>query len=335
METQNDRYVRVSIRSIFHAVFVVVILLALFYIKDLVFVFLTSIVIASFVESAVRRLRKRGLGRTIAVVLIYFLVLTLAGLFMYLFIPVFFQQMSELSGLVAQYLPSTGSLSANESQITTIVSSFQAITTNATSGTLQVAIALFGGVYNFILLVILSFYLSVNNKAIENFLRIVIPQSEVEQAVSLWRRTEHKIGLWFQGQMLMATLVGVIIYLLLFILNIQYSLILAVTAAILELIPFGIILAAVPAIASGFISKGSTGALEVGLVYLIVHEFEVNLIAPLIVQKVVGISSLVVILAILVGLKLAGFWGVMLAIPTAVLLMEFVEDVKKKKGISN
>ena len=159
------------------------------------------------------------------------------------------------------------------------------------------------------------------------------PAREVEQAVSLWRRTERKIGLWFQGQLLLALLVGVLLYLGLLIFDVQYSLLLAIAAAILELIPFGIILAAVPAVAAGFASHGSTGAFEVAGLYLIVHEFEMNLISPLIVQKVVGISSLVVVLSILIGLKLAGFWGVMLAVPSAVLLMEFVNDVKKKKGL--
>jgi predicted PurR-regulated permease PerM len=130
-------------------------------------------------------------------------------------------------------------------------------------------------------------------------------------------------------------LVGILIYLGLLIFNVQYSLLLAAAAALLELIPFGIILAAIPAIAAGYLSHGGTGALEVTGLYLIVHEFEINLIAPLIVQKVVGISSLIVVLALLVGLKLAGFWGIMLAIPFAVLLMELLSDVKKKKQLLN
>jgi predicted PurR-regulated permease PerM len=51
------------------------------------------------------------------------------------------------------------------------------------------------------------------------------------------------------------------------------------------------------------------------------------------VQKVVGISSFVVILAILVGLQLAGFWGLILAVPLAVLLMECIADLKKRRGM--
>jgi predicted PurR-regulated permease PerM len=174
-----------------------------------------------------------------------------------------------------------------------------------------------------------------NERAIESFLRIVTPEKNAEIVVGIWKRTQRKIGLWFQGQLLLALLVGVLLYLGLLIFNIQYSFLLALVAAVLELIPFGIILAAIPAIVSGFTSHGSTGAFEVFGLYLIVHEFEINLISPLIVQKVVGISSLLVILSILVGLNLAGFWGIILAIPASVFLMELVEEIKKQKGLTD
>jgi predicted PurR-regulated permease PerM len=51
----------------------------------------------------------------------------------------------------------------------------------------------------------------------------------------------------------------------------------------------------------------------------------------LIVKKVIGISSLVVILAVLIGAELAGFWGIILAVPFAVALFEVFDDIEKKK----
>jgi predicted PurR-regulated permease PerM len=55
------------------------------------------------------------------------------------------------------------------------------------------------------------------------------------------------------------------------------------------------------------------------------------LIYPLIVKKVIGISPLVVILSIIVGLELAGFMGVLLAIPVAVFILELISDLEKTK----
>ena len=113
----------------------------------------------------------------------------------------------------------------------------------------------------------------------------------------------------------------------------QYSLLLALFASLMELVPFGIILAAVPAIASGFAGNGTTGALVVAGIYLVIHELDLNIISPLVVQKVVGISSFVVILAILIGLQVAGFWGAILGVPAAVLLTEILEDLKHYRSV--
>jgi predicted PurR-regulated permease PerM len=65
-----------------------------------------------------------------------------------------------------------------------------------------------------------------------------------------------------------------------------------------------------------------------------VHEFEVYLIYPLVVRRAVGISPLIVILSLLVGLELGGFWGIILAIPVAVSLFEFLDDVEKEKAFA-
>lgn len=337
MEKNEPRQVvNISARSMFYALLIVVFAVALYYLREIVFVFLTSIVIASFVESGVKRLRKRGLKRSLSVVIIYFLAMAICITLGYLFVPIFLEQFSQLSGVLSKYLPTAGTalhLPAGSENITNIFTDVESFASNASSGAIQAAISLFGGVFNFVLLIVLSFYLSVHEGGIETFIRIVSPSKHADYAVDLWKRTDTKIGLWFQGQLLLGLLVGVLTYLGLLIFDVKYSLLLALLVAVMELIPFGIMLAVIPAVASGYLSHGSTGALEVAGLYLIVHQFEINLIAPLIVRKVIGVSPLVVILSVLIGVKLAGFWGVMLSIPFAVCLLEFLDDIKKRKGI--
>jgi predicted PurR-regulated permease PerM len=204
---------------------------------------------------------------------------------------------------------------------------------SASGNVLEFAVSVVGGMFNFLVLLILSFYLSMNERAIENFLRIVTPKEQTERLVGLWKRTQYKIGLWFQGQLLLGLIVGVLIYISLLFIGVKYSLLLALLAALMELVPFGIIFAAVPAVALGFVGQGSTGALMVAGVYLIVHELELNVISPLVTEKMIGVSSFVVVLSILVGLELAGFWGMVLGVPFAVLLTEIIDEVKERKGL--
>jgi predicted PurR-regulated permease PerM len=68
----------------------------------------------------------------------------------------------------------------------------------------------------------------------------------------------------------------------------------------------------------------------VGL-YIIVQQFENQLIYPLVVKKIVGIPPIVSILALIIGGKLAGFVGLIISVPLATMLMEFLNDVEKDK----
>ncbi len=116
------------------------------------------------------------------------------------------------------------------------------------------------------------------------------------------------------------------------ILGIKNALLISVVTGILELIPvFGPIIASIPAILTGFMGGGVTSALLVAGLYIVVQQFESNLIYPLVVKKITGVSPILVIISIVVGVKLAGFLGVILSVPLISALMEFVEDVQKRK----
>jgi predicted PurR-regulated permease PerM len=57
----------------------------------------------------------------------------------------------------------------------------------------------------------------------------------------------------------------------------------------------------------------------------------VFLFTPLIIEKVVGLSPIVIILAVVAGFELGGIWGAILAIPLAIIVMEFLSDIEKNK----
>jgi predicted PurR-regulated permease PerM len=110
--------------------------------------------------------------------------------------------------------------------------------------------------------------------------------------------------------------------------------VLALVVIVAELVPFGLILATIPGILFAYLDGGVTIAAITALMYLILGQFESYLIYPLIVRKATGISPLVVIIALLIGATLAGFWGVILAVPCAVCLLEFLDDLEKKKVLA-
>jgi predicted PurR-regulated permease PerM len=183
-----------------------------------------------------------------------------------------------------------------------------------------------------VLVVVLSFYFTMRDTGVEDFLRLITPAKREEYVVGLWLRARVKIGQWMQGQMLSSLIGGVIAYLGLLILGIPYALLLAFATAVLMLVPiFGSFLSAIPAITVAFSTGGATLALIVTGLYFIINQFEAHLIHPLVVNKVVGIPPLLVILALITGYELAGFLGVVIAIPVAAALREFLHDYDKGK----
>ncbi len=347
-DSQKSTHISISTGTMIRATLIVVVVFALIKLRDIVLVVLTAIVIASFVESGVKKMKKFIKNRAIAVFSIYLVSFAIViGLFS-VFVPVFLEEMSALVAQTAKYIPNGSILNSFQPDTITgakgvvstishnaslgeVIQSTKNLTTSLSGGFLAIFGTAFGGILNLVLIVIISFYLSVKEKGIENFLRIVVPDKHEEYAIDLWLRTEHKIGLWMQGQMLLGVIVGLLTYLGLVILGVKYALVIALLTALFELIPFGILLAVIPAILFGYLGGGVSTAFMVGVLYFIIHQFEAYLIYPLIVKKVIGISQLVVILSLLIGYTLAGFWGVVLAIPVAVLLLEFLDDREKKK----
>jgi predicted PurR-regulated permease PerM len=350
-ESKNATHISISTGTMVRAVLVVLCVFLLWFLRDLALVVLTSIVIASFMKSSVPHFKKIGINRILGIVIMYFVsILFLAGLF-YLFAPLLITEIYNFSTFISSYIPNVSflnyfqneafsgakdivsALSGNFS-LAALLSVSKAFVLNLSGGFVQILSVTFGSIFNFILIILISFYLSIQEKGIENFLRIIFPIRHEDYVVDLWTRSSRKIGLWVKGQMLLGFVVGILIYLILSLLGIEYALLLAIITGIMEMVPYGILVALIPTFAFSYLSNGFGSALMVTGAYIIVHQFDVFLFSPLIIKKIVGLSPIVIILAVVIGFELDGVWGAVLAIPVAVIVMEFLSDIEKDKILS-
>jgi predicted PurR-regulated permease PerM len=340
--------ISISTGTMVRVVLVAIGVFLFWFLRDLILVVLTAIVFASFVESTVPHFRKIGISRVLGIVILYIgTLLVLAGVF-YLFAPLLITEIYNFSFFISTYIPNVSFLNyfqneafsgakdivntlSGDFSFSTLLSVSKAFIVNLSGGFFQTLAVAFGSIFNFILIILLSFYFSIQEKGIENFLRIIIPIKYEDYVVDLWERSRHKIALWMKGQVVLALVVAVLIYLVLSLLGIEYALLLSIIAGVMELVPYGILVAMVPAFAFSYLSGGMSSALMVTGSYVIVHQFEVFLFSPLIIKKIVGLSPIVIILSVLVGFELGGVWGGVLAIPLAIILMEFLNDIEKNK----
>lgn len=315
-------------------VIVVAVAVALFLIRDLALVILTAVVIASAIEPAASWAKKKGLPRLPTILGLYvILALLFAGLFYFLFLPL----VGEFADFIAQFPDYASSVSVDPLFGTVSVSDLLGHLNNLlvsfSQGAFSSASFLFGGITSLLLIIVLSFYLAVQEDGVGKFLRIITPWRQEQYVINLWNRSRDKIGLWMQGQLLLAAIIAVLVYLGLLLLRLPHALLLAVASGVFEIVPlFGPIISAIPAVLIGFGAGGMPEALLVAGLFLIIHQFENQLIYPLVVKKVIGVPPMVSILALLVGAKLAGFLGIIISVPLATILMEFISDLEKEKS---
>lgn len=340
----RDINVRITPGSVVTVILFLLLVGVLWYLRDLVLIVLTAVVIASAIEPAVRLLMRRGINRLLSVISIYVLVAGIFSTVLFLFVPPVINDAARILGSLPETLSALNLSDATNGllpwgdagsalSVSDLLNELSAsLATDTTGGAFATLAAIFGGIASFLLIVVFSFYFSVQETGVDDFLRLITPTKNQAYVLNLWKRSQEKIGKWMQGQLVLALIVGVLIYLGLTILGVPYALLLAVIAGLFELIPiFGPILAAVPALAIAFVDGGATAGLLVIGLYVMVQQFESHLIYPVVVKKVVGVPPLLVILALLIGYQLAGFLGILLSVPIAAAIREFVTDVDREK----
>lgn len=344
-----DKEIRVSITAgtVFTTLLVVAGAYLFWILRDLALLVLTAIVIASAIEPGVAFFIRYRIPRFISALLVYVLVFGSVFAVLYLFFPPIIADAAGFLSAMPQYLDTINSASpfSNITSATSFASgpqgtqsfvqtllSFQSVFSANSSGVIQLFVAFFGGIFSLLLVIVLSFYFALQDTGVDDFIRLVMPVKYEEYYVDLWKRSQKKIGLWMQGQVLLSVIVGILVYLGLLIIGIPYALLLSVFTAMAEIIPvFGSIIAGVVAVIVAYSDGGvALGAIVAGL-YVVVNQFESNLIYPLIVKKIVGIPPLLVIVALIAGYTLAGFLGAVLSVPVAAVLLEFITDFDKRK----
>ena len=341
---KEGRTIEITTGTIVRVILLVLLVAFLYYVNDFGLSIVTAGVVASPIEPGIECFNKWPTPRVLAVIIIYILIATaFVGAFYFLVPPLLDDAISFLSSLpdkltviektsIEGFLPGTFSQFSDVIPLKTVFENIRSLTTNVSSGLFKATSALTGGLFSFVLIVVLSFYFAVQKTGVDDFLRVVTPIKNQAYILSLWKRSQKKIGLWMQGQLLLGLIVGVLTYLGLTILGVPYALLLALLMAFFELIPmFGPILGAIPAVIVAF----STGGVSLGLftagLYLIIQQFENHLIYPLVVRKIVGVPPLLVIIGLIVGAQLAGFLGLILSVPAAAAIKEYIDDVTKSK----
>jgi predicted PurR-regulated permease PerM len=188
-------------------------------------------------------------------------------------------------------------------------------------GTIFTAISgVIGGLFGLVTILILTFYFLVEAGQLRRTLLGLFHRDERTRVAIASREITVKVSAWLGGQLLLAAIIGATSAIGLWLLGIPFFYVLALISAVGELIPVvGPILAAIPAIAvAGSVSFQKV--LLVTIFFVLQQQFENHVLVPKVMERQVGVSAVTVILALLIGGKLMGITGAILAVPTAAIL---------------
>ena len=297
-----------------------------------------AIIISSALEPILDYAKKKRIPRLLSLIIIYVLFFVLFAAFLYIFLPLMLDQLREFTqnypayfGKIEEaagtinFLPGlSGNIHEMLIQLTEQIPSFTSLISYASS--------IFGGLISFIVVLVVSFYLALSHGALDDFLRSVLPPQFESYVHRLWIRAQYKMGRWLQAQVLLSLIMAIICGVGLWILGVNYALLIAVAVMALEIVPF-----VGPIIAGGLatllaLSQSSLLGLWTLIFFLVAHQLENHVIVPLLIKKLVGLNPVTVILAILVGAKLGGILGILLAVPLAAVVDEFFDELAKRKS---
>jgi predicted PurR-regulated permease PerM len=351
--------VEFSMVSVAKAAFVVIILYILtqffFQIKEVLILVFIALFLAAALDSIVDRMEKKKIPRAVSILGIYAAFLVVIGIFISTLIPLLANQTLELaktvSDLIANLtqseelwnLPYTENARAMledfldsadqdliaqniQGALEQVGNQLQNIAGN-TWGAIKIV---FNGLFNALLVLVLTFFMVVDERGIDRFFISLFPSKHTKYIIAKMEAVKEKIGYWLRGQLNLMIAMTAITFIPLSILGVDYALTLAFLAGMTELLPvIGPIIAMVPALLIGL--NDSPGmALTILILYIIIQQLEGNILVPLIMKKAVGLSPIIVVIVMLIGFQFLGIMGVIISVPVATAISIFIKDYAEK-----
>ena len=189
-----------------------------------------------------------------------------------------------------------------------------------------------GGVFGVVTILIVAFYMLVDSSNIVDTFVRAFPRAERARVAAACTDVSAKVSAWLAGQLFLGLIIGSTAAIGLGLMGVPYFYVLALIAGVGELIPIvGPVLSAIPAIAVAF-SVSPALALGVTVFFVAQQQFENHLLVPRVMSRQVGVSPVIVIIALLIGGSILGIIGAILAVPTAAILHVVYQKVTDALG---
>ena len=336
--------VNISTRTILKVIGVCLLLMFLYIIKEVIAIVFIAWVLASAMDPLVDKLQRYKIPRFVSILAIYLILILIIILVITLFIPPLVQELNNLTNDLPKYYESvlsavdtfrkTGAEFGLTDNVEKVLSNLTDTVTNLTGNLYNAATGFLGGLFTVFGIMVIVFYMTMQEEGINKFIQSVVPAHYQPYITQKINRIQSRLGSWLWGQILLMIIVGLLTAIALKIIGVKYVLVLAIFAGLCEFIPIiGPIVAAIPAVLFTLVdfSDSPVKPLLVIIVYIVVQQIENQFLVPKVMHRAVGLNPIVVIITLLIGAKIGGILGIMLAVPVASIISIFMEDFFSNK----
>ena len=311
----------------------------IFLVRDILIWFVFALIISILFNPAINFLRRRlHFHRVLAAILVYLSLFVLLGGLVWGIAPLLFSELQEFSTNFTQYF-NQASFYFSGLNIKAL-HDFQSFT-NSISGLLSRASlnlftavgAIFGGILSTITIFSIAFFLSLEEEGLTRVIQLASPKDYKDKVLTVWKRSQKKISAWFGVRLICCLFIGLAIGATCYALNIPYAAFFGLFAAV-----FNIILAIGPLFSGSIITllvlsiSGPAKAIIFLIAFVVAQMIEGHILMPTLSKRVMRLSPSLVLVALLVGAKLWGVLGAILAIPLTGMLFEFIKGFLERKN---
>ena len=328
-----DKNIVISLKTIAQAFLVGVAFYAVFRLGTIIGLVALALLITLSLEHTVQFISKqiifgRKINRPIAVLVTYLSAFLLASLAISVGLdPLITQSQKLIQTLIKNQDKFTFGKDLNIS-LSDVIASFLA----TSGGVLSATRSIFNNVTAIFSVLILSIYMSIDWENVKSRFALLFKEEHREKVGRVMSEVEIKIGVWLRGQLILMISIGVLSYIGLRIVGVQFPLALAIMSGLFEIVPiigpvFSAIVAALVAVVDSPVR-----ALLIVLVFAMIQQVEGNVLVPKVMEKVSGISPIIILIAILIGTNLFGIMGAIAAIPVLMIGSIILRSVLENKS---
>lgn len=332
----NEKLLDISWETIFKIVIATLCLYIIYLIKDILVWIIFALIISILFNPAIDFLQRKRIPRIMSTILVYVAIFGILGFLIYLTSSAFITEFHQFVQVLPQYFEKISPLLKDMGVKTfetfdDFLQAFQGWLVGAAAGIFGALATIFGGITATITIFTLAIFLSLEEKGVSRMVSLFSPKKYEALVLSLWEMSQKKVAGWFGTRILCCLFVGLMTFVACYLFQSKYAVSLGLLSGVLNIIPIvGPILAGF--IIAVFVFLDSwLKALFILIIFIIIQQIENNILSPVLTKKFIGLPPALVLISLLIGGKLWGILGAILAIPLAGILFEFLRDFLKKR----